>query len=78
MKPKTLLGDAAFLNSIATAIAPEASLDHRGYCITSFVGAAEYLQAVQVRQLLGLVHGTSALLKRARKKRKKRRARKNV
>ncbi len=78
VKPKTLLGDAAFLNSIATAIAPEASLDHRGYCITSFVGAAEYLQAVQVRQLLGLVHGTSALLKRARKKRKKRRARKNV
>eukprot|EP00469_Lotharella_globosa_P004491 CAMPEP_0167798134 /NCGR_PEP_ID=MMETSP0111_2-20121227/16112_1 /TAXON_ID=91324 /ORGANISM="Lotharella globosa, Strain CCCM811" /LENGTH=90 /DNA_ID=CAMNT_0007692459 /DNA_START=98 /DNA_END=370 /DNA_ORIENTATION=+ len=60
-EPKNLLGEARFLDNVSTVFYPEASLDHRGYCITTFVCAADYLRSMGNKEFDGLVKGVSKL-----------------
>mmetsp|Transcript_26072 Transcript_26072/g.62804 ORF Transcript_26072/g.62804 Transcript_26072/m.62804 type:complete len:1033 (-) Transcript_26072:116-3214(-) len=59
--PEHLTGEANFLENISSIFFPEASLDHRGYCITTFLCAADYLKALDTENLKPLLAMVSKL-----------------
>eukprot|EP00466_Bigelowiella_natans_P015270 jgi/Bigna1/67055/fgenesh1_pg.2_\ len=57
-KPAHLMGEAAFIEKMASVLFPESALDHRGYSVTTFVCAVDYLKDVSnhdINALLGNV-----------------------